>query len=87
MRLNFAGVPDDDIREGIRRISAIVGPNTGQLMETLTGSEPATPPSVAGAADTADAGSGTAGKDAELAEVLELPRRSERDSARRSQDR
>ena len=29
MRLNFAGVPDEDIREGIRRIGAIVGPDTG----------------------------------------------------------
>jgi 2-aminoadipate transaminase len=37
MRLNFAGVPDEDIREGIRRISAIVGPDTG-LMGALTGS-------------------------------------------------
>jgi 2-aminoadipate transaminase len=35
MRLNFAGVPDEDIREGIRRISAIAGPDTG-LMGALT---------------------------------------------------
>src|SRR5580700_6530049 len=31
MRLNFAGVPDEDIREGIRRISAIVGPDVGLM--------------------------------------------------------
>jgi len=37
MRLNFAGVPDEDIREGIRRISAIARPDTG-LMGALTGS-------------------------------------------------
>ena len=43
MRLNFAGVPDEDIREGIRRISAIAGPDTG-LMGALTGSLPATRP-------------------------------------------
>ena len=83
MRLNFAGVPDEDIREGIRRISAIVGPDTGQLMDTLTGSLPATQPS--------DTGADAAEKDAGLAEVLELPRREAADpahpSARRSQDR
>ena len=37
MRLNFAGVPDENIREGIRRISAIARPDTG-LMGALTGS-------------------------------------------------
>ncbi len=31
MRLNFAGVPDEDIREGIRRISAIARPDTGLM--------------------------------------------------------
>jgi 2-aminoadipate transaminase len=86
MRLNFAGVPDEDIREGLRRISAIVGPDTGLLMDTLTGSLPRTRPN-GGEVDTAVAGFGDAGKDAELAEVLELPRRPERDSTRRSQDR
>jgi 2-aminoadipate transaminase len=95
MRLNFAGVPDEDIREGIRRISAIVGPDTGQLMDTLTGSLPVTQPSdgvpTAPTADVAGSG-GTAGKDAELAEVLELPRRAVSDpahpsSSRRRQDR
>ncbi|HEY3866082.1 MAG TPA: PLP-dependent aminotransferase family protein [Solirubrobacteraceae bacterium] len=79
MRLNFAGVPDEDIREGIRRISAIAGPDTGLLMGTLTGSRPAAQQSVA-ESDTAEG-------DAGLAEVLELPRRSEHDSTRRSQDR
>ena len=83
MRLNFAGVPDEDIREGIRRISAIVGPDTGLLMGTLTGSEAAAQPRAA-ASDIAE-------KDAELAKVLELPRREVSDpahpSARRSQDR
>jgi 2-aminoadipate transaminase len=65
MRLNFAGVPDDDIREGIRRIGRTLGPDTG-LLGTLTGTN----------RDT-----GTASEDAEvppspeLADVLELPRR------------
>jgi 2-aminoadipate transaminase len=80
MRLNFAGVPDEDIREGIRRISAIVGPDTGLLMDTLTGSRPATQPGDAAESDSAE-------RDAGLAEVLKLPRRSEPDSTRRSQDR
>lgn len=82
MRLNFAGVPDEDIREGIRRISAIVGPDTG-LMGALTGSAPERPSDAAEMGS--DAGGGT--DDAELAEVLELPRRPEQDATRRSQDR
>jgi 2-aminoadipate transaminase len=83
MRLNFAGVPDEDIREGIRRISTIVGPDTGLLMGALTGSTPARPSDAAEA--VSDARGETDG--AELAEVLELPRRPEQDSTRRSQDR
>ena len=51
MRLNFAGVPDEDIREGIRRISAIAGPDTG-LMGTLTGSSAAGTPGGAGSGAT-----------------------------------
>ncbi|HEY5342214.1 MAG TPA: PLP-dependent aminotransferase family protein [Solirubrobacteraceae bacterium] len=87
MRLNFAGVPEEDIREGIRRISAIVGPDTGLLMDTLNGSLPVTQPSDGGT-ETATGGSDTAGKDAGLADVVELPRRPEQDSpSRRRQDR
>ena len=41
MRLNFAGVPDEDIREGIRRIGKIVAPDDGGLLGTLTGATPA----------------------------------------------
>ena len=86
MRLNFAGVPDEDIREGIRRIGAIARPDTG-LMGTLTGSTRASPSDAAQASSssTPDASGGTDG--AELAEVLELPRRPEQDSTRASQDR
>jgi len=36
MRLNFAGVPDEDIREGIRRIGKTMGGDTG-LFSALTG--------------------------------------------------
>jgi 2-aminoadipate transaminase len=83
MRLNFAGVPDDDIREGIRRIGRIMGGDTG-LLGTLTGSP-------------APAGSSPAGEPpaesepgAPLADVVALPRRGASDparSARRRQDR
>ena len=38
MRLNFSGVGDDDIREGIRRIGEVVREQVG-LYETLTGAE------------------------------------------------
>ena len=69
MRLNFAGVADEDIREGIRRIGAIMGPDTG-LMGALTGSAPASTPAPASA------------ESAELADVLELPRRPDRGQAR-----
>jgi 2-aminoadipate transaminase len=56
MRLNFAGVPDENIREGIRRISAIARPDTG-LMGALTGSSARTTPG--GAADVSATAGGT----------------------------
>lgn len=81
MRLNFAGVPDDDIREGIRRIGSIVGPDAGLMMGTLTGSPPESQPAAAGERDEElDV------RDMGMADVVELPRRPEQDSAaRRSQ--
>jgi 2-aminoadipate transaminase len=42
MRLNFSGVSDDDIREGIRRIGKVVREQVG-LYSTLTGVKPETP--------------------------------------------
>src|ERR1700726_3122288 len=39
MRLNFAGVPDEDIREGVRRIGKVLREQIG-LFGTLTGSPP-----------------------------------------------
>ena len=67
MRLNFAGLPEDAIREGIRRIGEIMGGDTG-LFGALTGSSPtpassrpaAAPPSRAGATDGGDADGGDA---------------------------
>ncbi|MDP9293152.1 MAG: PLP-dependent aminotransferase family protein [Actinomycetota bacterium] len=42
MRLNFSGVGEDDIREGIRRIGRVVREQVA-LYGTLTGAEPAAP--------------------------------------------
>ena len=79
MRLNFAGVPDDDIREGIRRIGRIMGGDTG-LLGALTGAgTPSATPAVADAEPTDER--------APLADVVALPRREQRRSARRRQDR
>jgi 2-aminoadipate transaminase len=41
MRLNFSGVGDEDIREGVRRIGKVVREQM-ELFSTLTGAEPAT---------------------------------------------
>jgi 2-aminoadipate transaminase len=79
MRLNFAGVPDDDIREGIRRIGKVVRGQLG-LYGTLTGEGP---PSGAVAEPTPQASE----DDVPLADVVALPRRAQEGSARRRQDR
>jgi 2-aminoadipate transaminase len=71
MRLNFAGVPEEDIREGIRRIGKVVREQVG-LFGTLTGAKPAVPESPA------------LRSEAGMAEVVELPRREQRDAERRS---
>jgi 2-aminoadipate transaminase len=42
MRLNFSGIGEDDIREGVRRIGKIVREQVA-LYSTLTGEEPAAP--------------------------------------------
>ena len=43
MRLNFSGVGDDDIREGVRRIGKVVSEQVA-LYGTLTGAKPAPKP-------------------------------------------
>jgi 2-aminoadipate transaminase len=78
MRLNFAGVPDEDIREGIRRIGAIVGPDTG-LLGTLAGTAPA-PATARPSPDEPD-------ERADLADIVALPRREQPGSARQRQTR
>jgi 2-aminoadipate transaminase len=61
MRLNFAGLPEEEIREGVRRIGENMGGETG-LLSTLTGS-PSQPARKQAPAPP------------ELADVVELPRR------------
>ena len=68
MRLNFSGSSSDDIREGVRRIGAIVREQV-ELYGTLTGSvvpEPRSEPEPR----------------TDLADVLELPRRRSDDGRR-----
>jgi 2-aminoadipate transaminase len=79
MRLNFSGVGEDDIRDGIQRIGEVVSEQVG-LYGTLTGARPR---SAAGATTGAGrAGAGAPPKapqppepDAALAKILRLPKR------------
>jgi 2-aminoadipate transaminase len=80
MRLNFAGVPDEDIREGIRRIGRIMGGDTG-LLGTLTGAQPASHRPTTMRTDHLERPSG--GEDSSpLADIVALPRRDADDPAR-----
>jgi len=88
MRLNFAGNSEEHIREGIRRIGSAVQTQVG-LISTLTGSRAragAAPTGADAAPTPSGAGErGAGGAGAELADVVELPRRA-RGSARRRGD-
>src|SRR5205085_3304504 len=88
MRLNFAGNSEEHIREGIRRIGSAVQTQVG-LISTLTGSRAragAAPTGADAAPTPSGAGErGAGGAGAELADVVELPRRA-RGSARRRRD-
>jgi 2-aminoadipate transaminase len=85
MRLNFAGVAEQDIREGIRRIGRGVREQLG-LLGTLTGSgaKPA-------ASERSDRSAGAAARqdasEGQLADVVALPRREGGTPARRRSDR
>jgi 2-aminoadipate transaminase len=81
MRLNFAGVPEENIREGIRRIGKVVGEQV-RLFGTLTGSPPARQTLESAPVDTATQ-SHAAGVDPELADIVELPRAGEQPRRRR----
>ena len=76
MRLNFAGVPDADIREGVRRIGRVVHEQLS-LISTLSGAPPRAP----AAAPPPPRG------EAGLADVVALPRRDAQGAARRRRDR
>jgi 2-aminoadipate transaminase len=80
MRLNFAGVADEDIRQGVRRIGEALGGQAG-LFGALSGSSP----TIVADADpsTPEAPTG----DPELADVLQLPRRHDDGKTRRRRDR
>jgi 2-aminoadipate transaminase len=83
MRLNFAGVADADIREGVRRIGRAVREQLG-LLGSLSGGAPPKG-SRAARADGQEA-SGEA-REAPMADVVALPLRSEAPPARRHRDR
>lgn len=75
MRLNFAGVREEDILEGVRRIGRAAREQLA-LLGSLTGTAPQAQPPQAPAAG--------AGAGEDLASVVELPRRSRPRGARRS---
>jgi 2-aminoadipate transaminase len=86
MRLNFAGVPDEDIREGIARIARTLEPEAGLLGTLLGGSSRAGAVKQSGAAKETHEDERGQATEPGLADVVELPRR-ERGARRRSQDR
>ena len=92
MRLNFAGVPDENIREGIRRIGRIMGGEKG-LLGTLTGSQPAASFHAGGAPATGSSQPAPEQADAgredtsPLADIVALPRRDADDPARQARRR
>jgi 2-aminoadipate transaminase len=84
MRLNFAGVADEDIREGIRRIGEAMRVQLG-LLGSLSGTP--VPPAARGPAVQATNTVPDGGDDAQMADVVALPRREQPTSARRRSDR
>ena len=80
MRLNFSGVGEDEIREGIRRIGEVVREQVG-LYGTLTGARavstaaapPGRPARDRAASDQSGEGTVPRGSPEELAKILRLP--------------
>jgi len=89
MRLNFAGMPEDQIREGVRRIGSAMRAQLA-LFGSLTGRRGAPAPPAATTAppaalpQTAPSQEDRQAGDAGLADVVKLPRR-EQHPERRSQ--
>jgi 2-aminoadipate transaminase len=79
MRLNFAGVADEDIREGVRRIGKALGGQAG-LFGALTGAP-------AGGPERSPLEEPQTEQDARLADVLQLPRRRGEGETRQRRDR
>jgi 2-aminoadipate transaminase len=82
MRLNFAGIPEAQIREGIRRIGRAISEQVG-LLGSLTGGAPAAGTPSATSATQEDAQQ----QQPPLADVVALPSRERRERGRRQQDR
>jgi 2-aminoadipate transaminase len=76
MRLNFSGSTEEQIREGVRRIGAIIAEQVA-LYGTMTGLQPAP------AAGTVPAAPAEQSERERLARVVELPRRQALDQQRR----
>jgi 2-aminoadipate transaminase len=82
MRLNFSGVDEDSIREGIRRIGEVVREQVA-MYGTLTGASPARPAPARSATVTgtdADVAEQAPGANDELAKILKLPANRQRAS-------
>jgi hypothetical protein len=77
MRLNFAGVPEPEIREGVRRIGRAMREQLA-LLGSLSGSRAQTP-----ASQTEQ----EAVPEQKLADVVALPRRERQSPTRRRRDR
>jgi len=84
MRLNFAGVSEGDIREGVHRIGRAMREQLG-LLGSLTGSSRPARSNIGQQAGDDPAPGAEGG--APLADVVALPRREEAASARRRRDR
>ena len=87
MRLNFAGVPEDEIREGIRRIGSAMREQL-TLLGSLSGSRAGAPASGGAArAGGTRAPRGAKAPAEQLADVVALPRREGSPRERRRSDR
>jgi 2-aminoadipate transaminase len=82
MRLNFSGVPEDQIREGIRRIGEVIREQVA-MYGTLTGAAPApAPPATSDAASAAPAADGEPAE--QLARVVPLQQRTHSGTGKRA---
>jgi 2-aminoadipate transaminase len=93
MRLNFAGVPEADIREGIRRIGRVLREQLS-LISSLSGSAapaheraPESARAERARSSAEEPAESDAGAHEGLADVVALPRRDARGAARRRRDR